>query len=276
MAIQNLTKASERKEIEMLYTKFENKTIITGRLTAIDPLHIGAAGKENLNPIEVDNFVLKDSSSNPIIPGLSIKGVVRSNFEAILRSLDIEGVSVCDIFNESKCCMNNAKVEKIKGKKLSDEQMAQEFYDASCDVCKLFGGKKFAGKLHFKDCYYTNDEGKPCKYEKRDGVGIDRKTGAAARGAKYDFEVVPKGTQFDFELIAENLDEKQMGYLDFIINMLEGKGIVDGDYISVGGKTTRGLGRIRLENVERTTINYNDLKAKLEGFINNPCGTKEN
>ena len=46
----------------MLYTEFHNKHIIKGILTAVDPLHIGAASKDSLNPIEVDNAVLKDAA----------------------------------------------------------------------------------------------------------------------------------------------------------------------------------------------------------------------
>ena len=248
----------------MLYTEFDNKTIIKGTLTAIDPIHIGAASKDSLDPTELDSPVLKDSFGNPIIPGSSLKGVVRSRFEAIMRSI---GVKACDINENKKNCMNEDAVKAIKNdKSLSLIDKAQLYYDKSCEVCKLFGGRQFAGKVQIKDCYYIGDS--PCLYEKRDGVGIDRKTGAAKRGAKYDFEIIPKGTKFDFELIAENLDEIQKKYLKLILDMLCGIGITDDDYISVGGKTTRGLGRIKLDIIENNTVTSEDYCKRINAFLN--------
>lgn len=127
-------------------------------------------------------------------------------------------------------------------------------YEESCEVCKLFGGRGTASKLQFKDCNFI---GEKCIYEYRDGVGIDRKTGAAKSGVKYNFEIIPKGSKFNFILIAENLDEPQKKYLDYIIKTLE-----SGE-LSVGGKTSRGLGRISLEVTEKNEMNADSLKALL-------------
>lgn len=248
----------------MLYTTFVNKTIIKGELEAIDPIHIGSSARETLDPIEVDSPVLKDTAGNPIIPGSSIKGVIRSQFESIIRAV---GGNACDIHNNNdEKCVSKSAAKSIRSRGLSDKETAQLLYDNSCTVCKLFGGHEFAGKLHFKDCYYIGE--KPCIYENRDGVGIDRITGAASRSAKYDFEVVPKGTRFDFILIAENLDDEQKKYLELIVGMLQGKSITESDYISVGGKTTRGLGRIKLHISERKEITADSLKAELFAFMN--------
>jgi len=71
----------------MLYNRFENRTVINGIIEAVDPIHIGASTKESLNPVDMDDHVLKDSNGNPIIPGSTIKGVVRSRFEAVMLSL---------------------------------------------------------------------------------------------------------------------------------------------------------------------------------------------
>ena len=108
--------------------------------------------------------------------------------------------------------------------------------------------------MQFKDCNFI---GEKCIYEYRDGVGIDRKTGAAKSGVKYNFEIIPKGSKFNFILIAENLDEPQKKYLDYIIKTLE-----SGE-LSVGGKTSRGLGRISLEVTEKNEMNADSLKALL-------------
>ncbi len=252
----------------MLYNSFQNRTIITGVIEAIDPIHIGAASKESLNPVDLDMHVLKDAAGNPVIPGSSLKGVVRSRFEAILRTLG-KSVRVCDIFNEyDESCTSKKVINDVrKDKKKSDEEKAECLYEKSCTVCKLFGGRAIAGKLRFKDCNYIGEKFVP---ERRDGVGIDRDTGAAKDRAKYDFEIIPKGSRFDFTLIAENLDKEQMPYLDFILDMLQGNGITEGDYISIGGKTTRGLGRIRLVITGRDDITAekmrDHIRARLEGY----------
>ncbi len=245
----------------MLYNKFENKTIVKGVLVAVDPVHIGASAKNTLNPNDVDSSVLKDNNGNPVIPGSSIKGVVRSKFEAVLRSLNNANIRVCNIFdpNDSTCITNKEAKEINKDKSMTEYKKAEALYEKSCDVCKIFGGREVAGKLQFKDCFFIGDK---CNYERRDGVAIDRETGAAKRGAKYDFEVIPKGAKFDFMLIAENLDEKQMMYLDFIIKLIEGT-LVEGDYIAVGGKTSRGMGRIKLKDC---TINKVTKESLAEMF----------
>lgn len=253
----------------MLYDKFDNRIIITGKLVALDPIHIGSSTKNSLNPIDVDNSVLKDSQGRPVIPGSSIKGVTRSFFESVLRSIDEK--SACNVLDESECCIKKEEVKKEterlkeefdKSKDKSDElkdnylhkKLAEYVYEKSCEACKLFGGREFAGKLMFKDCFLIGD----VKLEHRDGVGIDRKTGAYKSKAKYDYEIIPKGSEFEFYLLAENLDEKQMKYLDFIIRHLESGNL------SVGGKVTRGLGRFKLTVTKREVIDIESLKAELK------------
>lgn len=239
----------------MLFDKFNNRIIITGKLVALDPIHIGSSEKNSLNPIEVDNSVLKDSQGRPVIPGSSIKGVTRSFFESVLRSIDDK--SACNVLDESECCTEKTYVKKeIKGLKNngSHEELAKYVYKESCEVCRLFGGREFAGKLMFKDSFLIGD----VKLEHRDGVGIDRRTGSTKQGAKYDYEIVSQGSEFEFYLLCDNLDEKQEKYLDFIINCLENGNL------SVGGKTTRGLGRFKLVETCRNTMDIKSLKEMLE------------
>lgn len=235
----------------MLYDKFLNRYTVTGKLIAIDPIHIGSSSKNSLDPTDVDDAVLKDNNGRPIIPGASVKGVVRSYFESVLRGIDAE--KACIVLDKDKCCTEKKK-QNFEDKKNPFEK-AKAVYDCSCDVCRLFGGREFAGKLQFKDCYLI---GEP-SYERRDGVAIDRNTGAAKGKAKYDFEVISKDSEFEFYLTADNLDEQQKKYFDFILNaMQEGK-------LSVGGKTTRGLGRFKVSDLKVDIITADDLKEKL-GF----------
>ena len=220
----------------MLFDTFVNKITITGFLEAIDPIHIGASAAESLDPTQVDNSVLKDADGLPIIPGSSLKGVVRSDFEGVMRAV---GKNVCDIFNvNDTSCTDNKFIDSVlNSSDLSELEKANALYERSCDVCRLFGGRGLASHLSFKDCAFIGDK---CIFEHRDGIGIDRDTGTAARGCKYEFEIIPKGSRFSFCLIAENLEEEQKNYLYYILRRLMSA------ELSIGGKTTRGFGRIKL------------------------------
>lgn len=239
----------------MMFDKFVNRIIVKGTLEAVDPIHIGTSQKNSLKPTEVDMSVLKDHLGNPVIPGSSIKGAIRSYFESVMRGIyPDDKKKVCNVLEDKYSCITN---DDIKNWKEDEVELSQKIYDESCEVCRLFGNKNLAGKLQFKDCMFKGD--KPI-YEHRDSVAIDRNTGTAKTGAKYDFEIVAKGTQFDFYMIAENLDDTQLKQLDFIIKLLEGKSTIDGDYLSIGGKTTRGMGRVKLIDCDKKEIKVENLK----------------
>ena len=231
----------------MLFDKFENKQVITGVITAIDPIHIGASKKDSLDPTQVDSSVLKDADDKPIIPGSSLKGVIRSNFAAALKSADLKA---CNVISDS--CMTNERLNQIKESAISDESKAEQIYEESCEVCRLFGGKGIASRISFKDCSFIGDK---CIYEHRDGTPLNPDTGVAVN--KFDFEIVPKGARFNFYMTAENLDETQEKYLEFILKLLK-----SGE-ISVGGMTTRGLGRIQLSDVTVKKTDKEDLRMLL-------------
>lgn len=236
----------------MLFDIFENKQVITGVITAIDPIHIGSSGNEGLDPTQIDSSVLKGADGKPIIPGSSLKGVIRSAFSAALRSI---GKDACDVLDNDKCCTTDKALKIIiQDKSMTEKEKAQKIYDNSCVACRLFGGHGIASHLSFKDCGFI---GEKCIYEYRDGVGIDPDTGSAKHGAKYDYEIVPKGSRFEFYMTAENLDEDQEKYLDYILRLLE-----SGE-LCVGGFTTRGLGRIQLSDVGVKKTNKEDLRNLL-------------
>ncbi|MBP0956203.1 MAG: CRISPR-associated RAMP protein [Oscillospiraceae bacterium] len=232
----------------MLFDKFENKYILKGTLVALDPIHIGSSSKNTLDPVDVDSAVLKDSRGYPVIPGSSVKGVVRSWFESVLRGA---GVFACDVLDNKNCCTAKEEEKRKDCKDLREK--AEMAYKDSCEVCRLFGGREFAGKLKFKDSYLI---GEP-SFEFRDGVGIDRETGAVKKGAKYDFEIISKDSEFSFYLTAENLDEKQKKYFEFIVEALK-----NGE-LSVGGKTSRGLGRFAVKDINIEIVTAEDMKKRL-------------
>ncbi len=108
-----------------------------------------------------------------------------------------------------------------------------------CPTCVTFGSPYFAAKARFSDCF-LDDHDHWLGIERRDGVGIDRATRTAAHGIKYDFEVVPPGTSFEFEVLLENADETEEAMV------LLGFDMLNRGFARLGGIKSRGLGRVRI------------------------------
>jgi len=88
----------------------------------------------------------------------------------------------------------------------------------------------------------------------RDGVGIDRDTGTAKDGKKYNYEITPSGTRFKLHMIGDNLDDDDLELLKLCLNVLKN------GQISVGGMTSRGLGTIKLIDEKIYKIDKSNLK----------------
>lgn len=242
----------------MLMDKFYNKFIIDGVLVAQTPIHIGA-GDDSFDPTQVDNAVIKDSNGNPYIPGSSLKGTIRSYMETLIRGNEIKNFTSCLIVD--KPCLNNDDIKKIKAKydknkkiKDVDKLVAEQIYEELCTICRIFGSHSFASKLTVNDCELKGDK---AYIERRDGVAIDRDSGTAAWGKKYDFEQVAAGTKFDFHMTVDNLESEYEPLLQIIVNVLQ-----NGD-LNVGGRTSIGLGSVKLEDVHVYKIDNDTLSDYL-------------
>ncbi|MGQ9654824.1 MAG: type III CRISPR-associated RAMP protein Csx7, partial [Thermodesulfobacteriota bacterium] len=144
--------------------------------------------------------------------------------------------------------------EEVRG---NDAAFAQKLWDASCPACHLFGSPWFAGRVAFKDAFLLNSQDLPILTQVRDGVGIDRDLGAARTGIKYDFETVVPGARFGLEILAENLEDWEIGFLLTVLRMWEEVGI------PLGGKTTRGTGWGRLRDLTLRQVRAEDLRGYL-------------
>ncbi|MDI9638261.1 RAMP superfamily CRISPR-associated protein [Geitlerinema splendidum] len=80
--------------------------------------------------------------------------------------------------------------------------------------------------------------------EIREGVGIDRHTGAAADKAKYSRAILPKGVTFPLSITLDCQQDQTPDELWKLLLFLE-----DGK-IRIGGAKTRGLGKVKLEDVK--------------------------
>lgn len=92
--------------------------------------------------------------------------------------------------------------------------------------------------------------------ETRDGVGIDRMTGAAAEGAKYDRAVIPNGAEIELAMAVEIAGEFGIDLIKGIFGALL-QALKEGE-IRFGASKSRGLGLVKLETV---TVKEQNLLA---------------
>lgn len=228
------------------FHRLEARLRLAGVLTTRTGLHVGAGAAGDFDGL--DQPVLRDALGLPFIPGSSLKGVLRSTIESILRAVDRRdtGLWACDPLVESGAVQLRACGAHEGGRR----QEAQEA--PHCAVCNLFGSRVLASHVRISDAV-VREAGRRNPIEVRDGVAIDRDTGTVAGRLKYDFEVVAPGTRFDLEVFVENPEPWSMGLL------LMGFDQIAAGYTAVGGFTSRGLGRVHIEWTDCEEVTAADL-----------------
>jgi len=231
-----------------MFDTFNNRVVLRATLEMQTALSVGS--RISLEPVGTDLPVMKGLDGLPFIPGSSIKGAVRALTERILRSIHNgreKGLWACDPFASPCVDRNQASAW------LQDEATEHRVWDEACTACRIFGSPWLASRVSFKDAYLENAEDLPVVTQIRDGVGIDRDLGAARQNIKYDFEVVVPGAKFGIEILAENLEDWELGLLLSVLRFWE-----EGQ-LPLGGKVSRGPGwgklhDLRLERIDRTNL----------------------
>lgn len=221
-----------------MFKQLVNECIVNLHINIDGPVLIKSGLAQVSGPDMAWVRVFRNGREEVYLPGSSLKGVLRSHAERIARTLNNK--SVCDPFADSSC---GRIFDKRKPK-------TSEAYRDSCLICKLFGSTGFAGRLAITDAYAL---GTPPEPVQRDGVGIDRFSGGAAHGAKFELEVITEGT-FATTLHLRNFELWQLALLGFVLQDLS-----DG-LIRIGMGKSRGLGQVRGE-VQQVRIDFLGLKA---------------
>lgn len=226
-----------------------NRYTFTGEMELITPLRISSGRASD----DTDAPFIVTFTGIPYIPGSSLRGAIRSEIERIITVVgSTAGINSCILFESGNC---NDKIRdyecdieenQLQGEdNKSRDTLITEFAESAlCDVCRLFGSTAYASRLVIEDALPESSGNIRQYMQIRDGVGIDRDTGAARDGAKFDYEVIESGANgpvFIFKMVAENVTEKDMKLLRVIIRVLK-----EGLY--VGGKRSGGLGKIKLKS----------------------------
>lgn len=238
-------------EVPFGHHTLQNRYCFTGMLTLDTPLRVSSGRASD----ETDAPLMRDRAHIPYIPGSSLRGAIRSELERILAAVgDVAGVSGCVLFTDDEC---NAKAREFQKQDPSEEKLATFAETELCDLCRLLGCTVYASRLTIEDAYPGSQIVSYCRV--RDGVGIDRDTGAAREGVKFDYEVLEKGPEFSFSMRAENVTPpKDKTLINLILGVLK-----QGLY--VGGKRAAGLGKVKLKNY--TVAGFADPKALWEAIM---------
>lgn len=231
--------------------KLLNQAEVELLLEPEEPLLV-ASGVPNATGTDLP-FVLTHRSGKeegePYLPGSSLKGVLRSHAERLSRTFAPQA-RICDPhLHKAECDPAPSRVQ-FCGDQLrprgTDRPESHELYKRSCPICRTFGSTVYRGRFAIGDAYLV--PGQRHVIERRDGVGIDRFSGGASRGVKFEMEVLTSG-QFQTRMRIENFEDWQLGLLALLTRDLEDK------FISIGHSTTRGLGRLKAQ-VKRFDVMY--------------------
>lgn len=183
----------------------------------------------------------------PFIPGSSLKGIIRSHAERIIRTLNLKS---CDISRKGEDCVSRWEKKEKKEKGEAEKEMP---YKKHCFACRTFGSTKLASRTRISDAYPWKPGAKEEEMksqiesiltEERPGVMIDRRKGTTAVGPFF-YEVLTSGSFFA-EITLRNYQLWQFALLSLVL-----RDINEG-HQRLGAGKSRGLGKVsvRIENFE--------------------------
>lgn len=179
--------------------------VITGTMKFESAAHFGGEGEGFSNM-----KILRDPKDcGPLLPGTSFAGALRSYLADVMGGYrSEEDKEVGDLFGASR----------------GDDEGAQSpliVFDS-------------LGCLHSE-----------LNVEIRDGVAINPKTGTAEHHKKYDFEVLPAGTEFPVRVeLVVGKDDNEIRLVSLLVKALNG--LCNGE-IALGMRRSRGLGAIKTD-----------------------------
>ena len=252
----------------MDFSTFKNKYILTGKIVVLNALHIGS-GKETDD--RDAPFISLDDDKNFYIPGSTFRGYLSTKLERFLDSgngfkiknngEELNEADVKLIFGYTNLDKLETKIndkDNEEDRKLKENnRKIQDRIIRKLNAKNLDEVKSLAGRVHVSDMPVLKD----VKYVTRDGIKIDRNTGATEKRAKFDYDVVPAGTEFELNIELENIENYQLDLIGLALNdILKDNGDL------FGGKTSRGIGKCRLKDLKMKYVTSDD-KEKLKKYI---------
>jgi len=215
----------------MVFEKLAKIVEIQVEYESKSSLAIQAGREEGLSAVEQP--VVKIGGS-PVIPGSTLKGVLRSFLESYLSQ---NGLEVCVPFaaipREIKRKNKIGDYVKKIGRKSPCER------ENTCPVCEIFGSAGISARTSFLDAKPIND----VKILDRKHVALQRDTKTASKGALLEIQTVEPGARFSGIIRIINPEKWHIGALIIAIENLEKLGM--------GSKKSAGYGEIntKIKNI---------------------------
>lgn len=258
--------------------QFSNRYRFKGTLTTRSPLHIGTGKQIKHKPPQSDctdqntdrmiSTIIKDSNNKPLIPGSTLRGVMRHWLLGILKPLSTDWADQRDFTDNTLVNLSQREQIEYARTKLSWLEL-------------LFGTPFHEGKIEVWDAICLTDTlnstNKDLSWDNdrltyiTTSVAIDPATGTALDNLLYNLEVVPSGVKFEFNITGQNLSEEELGLL-----LLAFQGFNSQIHpIQIGADSARGYGRVEL-NIEQIYMIKQDnlknwIKQTIESFNINPA-----
>ncbi|HPG58128.1 MAG TPA: RAMP superfamily CRISPR-associated protein [Candidatus Wallbacteria bacterium] len=186
-----------------------------------DKTNMPGLKNEDLESDIMPYFMTTPEGEYFIIPGSSLKGVLRTKAESILLKRKFK--YICDPSATEGYCNDNYR---YKGKSP----------DALCEACKIFGAVDYASKVLFSDLI-MNEKVSDSQLKKVEHVAIDRFTGGGIEGCKFNETIVEKPVYKGYAVV-RNPSLSDMNILAHLaLEMNDGK-------IRAGHSTRKGFGRL--------------------------------
>ena len=252
----------------MDFSTFKNKYILTGKIVVLNALHIGSGREKDDRDAP---FISLDDDKNFYIPGSTFRGYLSTKLERFLDSgngfkiknngEELNEADVKLIFGYTNLDKLETKIDdegNEEDRKLKENnKKIQDRIIKKLNAKNLNEVKSLAGRIHISDMPILKD----VDYVTRDGIKIDRNTGATEKRGKFDYDVVPAGTEFDLNIELENIENYQLDLIGLALNdILKDNGDL------FGGKTSRGIGKCRLKDLKMKYVTSDD-KEKLKKYI---------
>ena len=212
-----------------------NKLELTFTIQPNGPILIKSGVESGADPTLPDmNFVRglhpTKGTSTIYLPGSSLKGVLRSHAERLVRTV---GRDCCDPLGGDAC--DQRPVFRAR----HYEPDGPTAYREVCTICRMFGHTVLASRVMVPDAY---PETPITTLPIRQMVAIDRRSGGSVN--TFTMEVATEGV-FTVRVLLSNFERWQVGLLALVLRDLS-RG-----QVGVGFGKSRGLGRV--------TLNYTNL-----------------
>ncbi len=237
------------------FDKFVVEYQFNFKMVSKTPISIGGGN----NILGIDNAIVR-LNNKPYIPGSSLKGILRTYAEKLIRALYGE--------DETLVCNILADTERKRKENMEKEKKDHEY--KPCITCEIFGGPTIASRIKVHNAMIVDDAKKLTETVRR--VTIDRVSGAQSKGRLFDVEYLLPEIEMDWSLSFENIEllkdinevgERSKRILTVINNLIS---TILTQGIEVGGKRSIGYGQLKVKELVKV-IEYrvNREQILLEG-----------